>query len=248
LNLRFVFCGVGLVVTLGCGGAADIPETPDLRTLISNYDAPDGDLDATRVAAVLAAAPPMPELAAGLRSTGLIASHVDDVSTDTAPSSGRGVRLQGSVKVEVRCPGELDNPDYDPAVNGTATLTLAVADTRIRRTFGGHADACVLKGSIAGQPARIRLDGNIAFDLGRDVGVGQRWSGRLLAYLPGELEVGGYTFRSVSARFTDDQLEHLIELDDGKFVILTLNASGLGLRDKNGTWVCPTGQTTCTRG
>jgi len=48
---------------LGCGGAADIPETPDLRTLISNYDAPNGELDATRAAAVLADAPPMPQLA-----------------------------------------------------------------------------------------------------------------------------------------------------------------------------------------
>jgi hypothetical protein len=240
-------CGIGLFTTLGCSGAADIPGTPDLRALISSYDQPDGELDATRAAAVLADAPPMPELAAGLRSTGLIASHVDDASADTAPNTGKGVRLQGSIQVEFRCPGELGTPDYDPSVNGSATLTIAVADTRIRRTFGGRADACVLKGDLGGLPARVELDGDIAFDLGHDIGIGQGWSGRLLAYLPGQLEIAGYTFRSVSARFTDKQLEHLIQLGDGTFVVLTLNASGLGVRDKDGTWYCPS-QTTCTRG
>jgi len=248
LNSRFTLCGIGLFAALGCGGAADIPETPDLRTLISNYDAPNGELDATRAAAVVADAPPMPQLAAGLRSTGLIASHVNDASTDTTPSKGNGVRLQGSVDVEVRCPGQLGDPDYDPAVNGTASLTLAIADTRIKRTFGGHADACVLKGYIGTAPARIQIDGNIAFDLGRDIGIGQRWSGRLLAYLPGQLEVEGYTFKSISARFTDDVLEHLIQLGDGTFVVLTLDASGVSVRDKSGSWYCPSDQTPCTHG
>jgi hypothetical protein len=248
LSSRLTLCGFWLLTTFGCGGAADIPATPDLRGLISDYDSPDGELDATRAAMVLADAPPMPELAAGLRSTGLIAGHVNDASTDTAPSKGSGVRLQGSVTIDFRCPGQLDNPDYDPAVNGTGTLTLAVADTRIKRTIGGHADACVLEGYIGTAPARIQLDGNIAFDLGHDIGIGQRWSGRLLAYLPGQLEVEGYTFKSISARFTEDELEHLIELSDGTFVVLTLNASGISVRDKSGTWYCPSDQTPCTHG
>jgi hypothetical protein len=230
----------------GCSGAADIPATPDLSGLIANYNQPDGQVNASLARTVVSDTPP--ELEAALRATGVIASSVNDASTDTTPNKGSGVRLQGSINVDLRCPGALNNPVYDPATNGTASLTFAIADTKIKRTFGGVADHCVLSSMVAGTSVRTQLDGNIAFDMGNDIGIGQHWSGTLLAYLPGQLEVAGYTFTSVSARFTSDQLEHLVRLDDGTFVILTFNSTGVTVRDKDGTWLCPSDGSTCTQG
>jgi hypothetical protein len=249
LKSYFALCPALLsLAAVGCGGAADIPPTPDVRALLASYDAPDGELDATRAGMVIADAPPMPELAAGLRATGFIADDVNTASHDSEPQTGAGVRLQGSVRLQIRCPGDLGTPNYDPSVNGSASITIAVADSRIKRTFGGQADGCVLRGMVGDNAVRIQLDGRVVFDLGGDVGIGQRWSGKLFAYLPGELEVGSFSFQSISARFTPEQVEHLVRLDDGTSVILTFTASGISVRDKSGTWYCPTGQNTCSRG
>lgn len=247
LNLESKTTGLLFALAVsGCGGAAEIPATPDLASLIRSYDAPDGELDETRAAEVLADAPPMPELAAGIRSTGIVADDVNAASSDTSPKKGSGIKLQGSVQINARCPGELTDANYDPAVNGSLSLTVAVADTRIRRTIGGHADSCVLKGYVGTKSVRVELDGNLAFDLGHDIGIGQRWSGQLLAYLPGKLEVEGYTFQSISARFTADRVEHLIRLADGTAVVVIFTDTGLTVRDRDGAWVCPSGGT-CTR-
>ncbi len=248
VRLRLQACaGLLPLAALGCGGAASVPATPDLQSLIASYNTPDGVLDGTRAAQVIANAPLMPELAAGLRATGIIADDVNTASTDSSPHSGTGVQLQGSVQLDFRCPGELDQPDYDPSVNGSASLTIAVQNSLIKRTFGGSANACVLRGYVGTHAVRVQLDGTIAFDLGHDIGIGQRWSGRLLAYIPGEIDIEGYTLRSISARFTPDMLEHLVVLDDGTTVVLVFTDSGLTVRDKDGTWVCPTGQSTCTQ-
>jgi hypothetical protein len=218
-----------------------------LSGLAASYNAPSAELDAAVAASVLADAPPMAELAAGFRAGQFIASKsVDDTGSDTTPTRGQGIRLQGSLKVDVRCPGFLDTPVYDPSVNGSASLTLAVENTRIRRTFGGQADNCTLRGYIGTQSAEVHINGTIAFDLGQDIGLGQHWSGRLLAYLPGELDVGDYTFQSVSARFTSDKIEHLIVLTDGTTVVLTYTDAGISVRDKDGVWLCQTGET-CAR-
>jgi hypothetical protein len=236
------------LAAVACGGAANIPVTPDLSGLIANYDQPDGQLDSTLAGQVIADAPPMPELAAGLRATGLIAGSVNDASTEETPQKGKGVRLQGSIDVTIRCPGDLASPVYDSTTNGTATVTLALENSAIKRTFGGEANGCVLRSQIGQTAVRIVVDGNIAFDLGGDIGIGQRWSGRLLAYLPGELDVAGYVFQSVSARFDNATLEHLVRLANGTYVVLVFTDAGLSIRDKDGSWYCPSGGTTCTRG
>jgi hypothetical protein len=249
VSFRFNAC-VPLVAlaAVGCGGAADVPATPDLRALIASYDAPNGELDSTQAGTVIANAPPMPELAAGLQATGLVAGSVNTASTDNTTQTSSAVRLQGSINVDFRCPGDLTQPVYDPATNGSASLTFAVQDNLIKRAFGGTADNCVLLGYVGANTVSVHLQGTIAFDLGSDIGIGHRWSGRLLAFLPGELTVGSFTFTSLSARFTQDMVEYLVHLDDGTNVVLTFTSSGLSVRDKSGSWFCPSGQTTCNRG
>ncbi len=66
--------------------------------------------------------------------------------------------------------------------------------------MGGQAKACVLQGTLRGLPARIQLDGAMAFDLGGDIGIGQRWSGEfLLRFQESSPSKGTYFIASVPA-------------------------------------------------
>ena len=235
-----------LLSTVACSGAADIPSTPDLSELLQNYDHPTASLDESTVAQAVESTPSLKELAAGIEAADyILGDNVDSASTTASGSSGTRLRLQGSISLHVRCPGELSEPNFDEAVNGSISFTLALADNRIRRSFGGEAKACVLQGKLAGKPARITLDGPIAFDIGGDVGVGRRWSGELLASLPGELNVAGIEFKSISARRTaDGTFQHLVRMPaDNKTVVLELNVDdGITVRDGSGVWFCATGE------
>ncbi|HEY0466984.1 MAG TPA: hypothetical protein VGC79_22430 [Polyangiaceae bacterium] len=232
--------------TLACGGAADVPDTPDLRELQSDYENPTASLNETSVVEALRTAPPLQELAAGIDATEYIMGDVNDASINSSNKTGSRLRLQGSIKLHVRCPGERSDPNFDEAVNGSISLTLALSDNRIHRSFGGEAKACVLKGNVRDIPASIRLDGPIAFDMGGDVGVGSRWSGSLLAYLPGVLTVAGIDFKSISARRTaDGTLQHLVRFND-KTIIFELSNEGITIRDSVGVWFCSAGES-CAR-
>lgn len=247
---------------VACGGAADIPPTPDLRELLGSYERPSATLDGSNVDAVLKNAPNLQALVTGMQAVKYIASDVNDASDSSSSGTRSNLRLQGSVRLKVRCPGERSDPIYDEAINGSVSLTVAVADSRILRSMGGEAKACVLQGTLAeGLAARIQLDGEIAFDLGGDIGVGQYWSGDLLASLPGQLRVGDYMFESISARLTtrytagggrERRFQHLVRLEDGVSTIvleLTLTEdgksvpnAGVAIRDATGVWFCGEGQ------
>src|SRR6185369_17011212 len=102
-------------------------------------------------------------------------------------SSGSRLNIQGSIQVTVRCPGGLDVPEYGS--NGTLSLTLGVQKNLIKRGIKLDANACVLRGDAFGTPIRAVLDGPVYMDLGRDIGLRQRWSGRLLTLVAGTLDV-----------------------------------------------------------
>jgi hypothetical protein len=234
--------------TVGCGGVADIPETPDLRELLQSYERPTATLDVSSVQAALDSAPPnLRELAAGIEAAKYVMGDVDYASKTSSNRGGQRIRLQGSLGLNIRCPGERGNPVYDESINGSLSLTLAIADNRIRRSMGGEAKACILQGSLHGLPARIRLDGKVAFDVGGDLGLGQPWSGELLTSLPGELHVGDYVFQSISARLHSGRFQHLVRLNDGTTIVLELGDDGITLRDASGIWFCAEGESCAKR-
>lgn len=235
-------CSLAAAGAVACSGAADIPDTPDLRALLASYDSPTARLDATTAAATLQSSPSLETLAAGFHAAEYVMGNVDHASSTSANSAGERVRLQGALGLHIRCPGDGGNPNYDESVNGSISLTLAVADNRIRRSFGGQAKACVLEGSLLGHSARVVLDGPLLFDVGRDIGIGQGWSGELLASLPGTLTVEGYEFRSISGRLSDGQFQYLVTLGDGSTAVLQLGDDGITIRDNGGVWFCKEGQ------
>jgi hypothetical protein len=230
------------LTAFACGGTATIPDSPDMQPLLQSYERPTAVLDTMTVQDALATTPNLKELAAGVEAAEYIMNDVDSASTTAGTRSGSRVRVQGSVNVKVRCPGERADPVYDENVNGSISLTLAVADTAIRRSFGGEAKACVLQGQLAGRTIRIELDGQLLFDVGHDIGLGTGWSGELLASLPGELLVDTYKFQSISGRITQGRFQNLVRLPDGTTAVLELSADGITVRDSMGVWFCAEGQ------
>jgi hypothetical protein len=226
----------------GCSGAADIPATPDLAGLVADYDSPSAMLEGSEaVVEALAQAPPLAELVAGFRSAGYVLDGVEGANTVTGKHAGARLRLQGAVHVTLRCPGTGDSPVFDAATNGSVSLTIAVAENSIRRDIGGEAVKCSLKGELLGLPIPVMVDGPIAFDLGRDLSLGQRWDGQLLISLGGELKIGDrISLKNLSARFNDSRFEHLLHLPNGSTIVIGVSSDGIRVQGRNGSWICTT--------
>jgi hypothetical protein len=220
--------------TLACSGAADIPPTPDLTKLQGLYDRPTAMLDATSAVEALRQMPSLPDLVAGFRASGYAVKGVDEASS-LPPVEG--FRVQGGLDVTVQCPGDLAVAAY--GTNGSISFTLGVEKNLIKRGISGQATKCVLHGERVGVPIRVELNGPVAFDLGRDLGLHQRWSGRLLMNVGGSLDVAGYTLDNLSARWTDDRVEYLHVLEDGDTVVAVVTDEGaVALRDQQTIWGC----------
>jgi hypothetical protein len=228
-----------------CTGAADIPDTPDLRKLAAQYEHPTATLDQTTVVSTLGQMPKLSELVAAFRAAGYTTDAVNTSSEDATTGSTRNLRFQGGIHVTIRCPGELADPSYD--ANGSISLTLGVEENLIKRGIGGTADHCVLRGVQLGQPIRVEIDGPFSLDLGRDIGLRQRWSGRLLMYMSGTISTPNLTLTRLSARWDEDKLEYLYEGTDGRTVVAVVTAEGkISIEDSGGEWGCTDNQT-CVR-
>jgi hypothetical protein len=195
-------------------------------------------LDATSAQDALAQYPLL-QLAAAFRSTRIAADSASHAGDEAEPQSSSRIRIQGSVHVTMRCPGELGTPVYDPTTNGSVSMTVAVANSRILQSIGGEAVACKLRGSLINNDIRVGLDGPINFDLGRDLGLGEGWSGVLLVDLTkGVLSINDTPYRNLSAQFSDNSFQTFATVATG-LAFLQLAGDGISVFGGNGTWRCP---------
>jgi hypothetical protein len=239
---RHVLCCVGLSwCAVGCAGKANIPEIPPLDELAREYDSPTASLDALRASDALATIPEianLDRLDAGFHSTQTVVDSVDDAKQPAEEQTGEGVQLRGSLRITIRCPGDLGNPVYDVARNGSVVLTVALSKNKVRRTIVGKATSCQLGGKLGSLPISVELDGALAFDLGRDVPLGGTYTPQsVLLSLQGSITVGDVVFDSVSARVDDKGVEHLFQSPDGS-VVVSVTDSGFSVRGRNGSWSC----------
>lgn len=239
---------LGLCSTLlACGGAATIPDTPDLSELQDEFKNPTAALDETTAGQALLQMPSLRQLQAGFRAAGGTTDNIDAANDQAASGSGSRLNIQGSIKVTVRCPGALDVPSYGS--NGTIDLTIGVERNLIKRGVGMMANECVLHGDAYGMPVKVTIDGPILMDLGRDLGLRQRWVGRLLMLVVGTIDIDGLVLDNLAARWTSDTFEYLYRLPDsqgGGWVIAAVTSDGtVSIRDREVTWSCPDG-TTCS--
>lgn len=227
----------------GCSGAAEIPDTPDLRELQERYDHPTGVLDdAATAATTLGEMPSLHELAAGFHAAGYVQTGVQQGGGDAAQGSSSRFNVQGSIHVNVRCPGDTLEPTF--GTNGSVALTIAVEKNQIKRSIGGQATHCVLKGNLLGEPVRVEVDGPLAIDFGKDIGLRNRGAEQLLMNLRGSLNIGGYEVSNLSARWTEERLEYLFVMGDGNWIVAVVTADGtVSIKDKDSTWACSDGQT-----
>lgn len=226
---------------LACAGEAEIPELPSLAQLSREYDQPTAELAPGRIRGVIDSVPELQRLLAAFRSTATVLDSVDEAQKPASERSGEGVRLRGSLRVKLRCPGALVQPDYDEALNGSVSLTFGVQQSEILRNVGGTASDCRLNGNLGGLSLGVGLDGPIDFDLGQNIPLGEPWSGtRWLVALRGSISVEDVNFNNVSARVSPGAVEYLQRLADGTSVVLSASSSAVSLRDAEGTWSCDT--------
>jgi hypothetical protein len=223
-----------------------VPDVPDLSELEQSYEAPSAELpDAPEVLAAVNSVPALENLAAAFRATGALIDPIDEANEMAGGASGAGIRVRGSIRVQVRCPGAERTPVYDAATNGTFTLSLAVQNNTIRGSFGGDAEHCISSTSVGGTLLPVELDGRMDVDLGGDIGLGKPWArSNMLFSLGGSFTVGSTVFRNVSARLEGDRFEFLQETPRGT-VVLFVTDSGIGLRDQTATWFCDIETGTC---
>ena len=246
---RHVLCRVALsLCALGCAGKANIPDIPSLDELSQEYDSPTANLDELLAGSALASIPELANLDrldAGFRSTQTVVDSVGDAKAPAEEKAGEGVQLRGSLRITMRCPGDLGNPVYDAARNGSVVLTVALSKNKVRRTIIGKATACQLAGKLGSVPISVELDGSLVFDLGRDVPLGGTYTPtRVLLSLQGSITVGDVIFDGVSARIDDQGVEHLFQSSDGS-VVVSVTDSGFSVRGRNGSWSCSKEGGTC---
>lgn len=227
---------------VACGGAAEIPDIPDLRGLQSRYDNPTAVLeDEAAAAAALGEMPSLHELAAGFHAADYVQTGVEQGGGEAAQGSSGRFNIQGSINVNVRCPGDTAEPAY--GANGTLALTIAVERNLIKRSIGGQATHCVLRGDLLGYPVRVEIEGPLAIDFGKDIGLRNRGAKQLLMNLSGSLKIGGYEVKNLSARWTEERLEYLFVMSDDNWVVAVVEADGtISIKDKDSIWGCSDGQ------
>jgi hypothetical protein len=231
-------------VFLACSGAAEIPDTPDLTSIQREYEHPSAQLDVDTVQETFAEIPSLDTLTAGFGAASYATTGVDSAGgTASEKASGR-VRIQGSLRVNLRCPGDLADPSYDRDTNGSLSLTIGVEDNRIKRGVGGTADHCKLRGVLLDLPVPVEVDGPIAFDLGHDIGLRDRWSGTLLMVIRGSITIGDLTLDNLSARYSDETLQYLHRRNDAlrSTVVAQASGDGITIRDAGGVWFCRNGE------
>jgi len=230
---------IGVSASLcACGGDAAIAYSPDLRPLQESYDRPTAVLDAPAAGESLRLMPSIRLLALGFRAAGYATRGADDAG-ETASPSDDGLRVQGTVLVTLRCPGQFREPVFDESTNGTFSLAIGIENSRIRRGISASATNCVLRGSADGLPVPVEVDGPVEFDFGRDLALKERFTGQLLMQLSGAIDINGSRFEGLSARWTSDHFEYLFELPDGTTVVAELSDQGVGVRDRDATYTCP---------
>jgi hypothetical protein len=233
---------------VACAGEAELPDLPSLAQLSREYDRPTAELDTARIRSVIDSLPQLQSLLAAFRSTATVLDGVGEAQKPTSERTGEGIRLRGSLRVTLRCPGDIARPNYDEELNGSVALTLGVERNEILRNVGGNASECRLSGSFAGPSIAVTLNGPVDFDLGENVPLGQSWSGtRWLVAVRGSISVDGVSFDNVSARIGPGAIEHLQRLADGTSVVLSASSSAVTLRDAESTWSCDTKGGPCER-
>jgi hypothetical protein len=237
LALLFGICST----LLACGGA-DIPNTPDLSALQAQFEQPTAALDETGVGEALLQMPSLDQLSAGFRAAGSTTDNVNTADAQAGSAAGSRLNIQGSIKVNVRCPGGLEGPSFGP--NGSIDLTLGVERNLIKRGIAMMANDCVMRGDVLGTPVRVTIDGPVYMDLGGDLGLRQRWAGRLLMLITGTIDIQGLVLENLAARWTSDKFEYLFRLPGvDRWVIAAVTAEGaISIHDSRGTWSCPAGQ------
>jgi hypothetical protein len=248
-----------LVATLGCGSRreerVEKPTPPDMTELVAIYEHPTGTLNASAAGSVLDAAHTVLDRARAFGASdtflAIVSDSVAELGDEPDGSGSAGTEAEGYLLVTRICDGWGVEPVPD-ATNGVLRLTLGFTELGLDAVTWGDVESCkyrfesdqvLLRGPEAASPGSLRLhffDAPVPFAaIARTLVL---FDLDLVAEIDGEALDASFDYRLDAAA---GDLDVRVPVADGD-VIARVSASGdIGVRAKNGDFLCDEATGTC---
>jgi hypothetical protein len=199
------------------------------------------------------------EVLEAISGLGFIRDVVESATSIDDPDLA--VDVDGALDAHAACPGWDATLPADDATNGFIDVTIGVEDTRVQRSFSGHATNCRFVTERSGQRANAVASMDLEVDLGGSLGLGESVPAILvratnlsgtIGTVPLALGQQVVSFRLLA----DDSVETLIAMATlpisvaGTALIALRPDGSWSLRARDSEWVCSTsgGSAPCVPG
>ena len=244
-----------------CLPSVDIPETPDMESLVEEYNNPDGRV----IAEVLSrTSDRIEERAVQVQRLGLqeelgvimdllresLATDQDDPTTLIV--NGTEISTpSGFIEVTRTCAGwDRDAAGRDPDENGTLAVSILLGGGEIQPVIVGEMDRCRTLTVVDEEEFVIELDLDISLHVGESYAVGLNPTRDLTFAYTGAATINDTTM-PVENNFrinTGGMIELNVEINtEGENFVYFLEPDGQlqGIRDETGEWGCSLTERTC---
>lgn len=228
---------LALLAIAACADEAE-PQPPDLARIVQAYEAPDAELDAAQVQQLVAAAQPMLSAARVASGFEFLVASIDSTKQGLEARGLDGtLELEGSATVRSICPGLTADGIVDETTDGFIELVVPIEDAALGPVAFGSAQHCRF-----GQPVRAQLDGPIAIHFGAPLAFGTPITPTPIVRIDGVLAIEGVPpLAGLDVRLPAPGItEARIVLPTGATAVLVVSDTSFGVRERRGTWQCPT--------
>jgi len=241
-----------LSVISACTPATVVPDPPDLDATVRAYDAPTGTFDASNVASFLLQASSELTLVNLSDPVAFLSALSSSVSTRLAddglpesndPPPASSIKVDAVIRVDQTCLAWDPSVPLDATANGTLHIQTVVRESVLSRVLWGTANQCRLGGTGS---ADATIDGSLSI-YRYDTLFTNPADARFLIRVDGTLRSNSLAQAAFDFRISPGSLEIRITLPSGD-VIATLTDGKIGVRAKNGVFICDTSAGTCVPG
>ena len=242
-----------VAVSLGCARVNDVPDPPDVSSIVAAYEHPDGVVDAEAVVREL---PVAVAIARGIAESGIpefvneILSTVRDSADDRiAVTSGSDlqssdVHIDALLRVRRVCNGLTDDSaPADPARNGQLDLRAVVRGNKLQPTvWGSTIGRCIETVTVEGHAERLFFDGGLTLHPhGKD-------DATVLVRVDGRVGVRDHELASAfDFRLVNRESVELRARARGGWIVFYLSPDRFGVRGSNGDFTCSLESHVCRR-
>lgn len=228
-----------------------------VTSLARQYDGANARLDADSARAVLERTVPLQVVLGAFSGLQFLRDIVEDATSVEFDESDLAVEVQGSIDAHTPCPGWVANAPEDEDVQGFIDVTIGVEESRVQRSFSGHATNCKFLAGQTEMRSNVAATMDIQVDLGRSLGFGDPTPPILVRATRVAGTVNNVpidlTSQVVSFRLgNDDSVETYVDIATlglgltGSVLLTSHDDGSWALRVRDGEWSCDAeGSTPC---